>query len=176
MRIAITGSSSTGKTTLAKEVSMMDNNLEYLTVDARTIIQSFNIKNIDNLTPNQFKSFQNEWIIQKKNNETFRDNFITDRSFIDSLAYMRDRDIFDNILEKECISNMLQYDIVFYIPFGNIPFQSDGYRISDISRHKKIDADIRFLLKKHHIKYFVIETLTVQDRIDYMMRIINSYE
>jgi len=58
MKIAFTGSSSTGKTTLAKEISKLIPTLEYLTVDARSIIESFNIVNVDNLSKENYKIFQ----------------------------------------------------------------------------------------------------------------------
>lgn len=176
MRIALTGSSSTGKTTLAKEISKIRKTLKYLTVDARSIIESYNIINIDDLSNINFKLFQKEWITKKRNNELAMKDFIADRSFIDPLAYMEDRNIVDNILEQECISYMDDYDIVFYIPFGNIPFKSDGYRFDDITRHEKIDKNIQTLLDKNKIKYYTIEDLSVEDRLIYMMKIIDNNE
>jgi len=176
MRIALTGSSSTGKTTLAKEISKIRKTLKYLTVDARNIIESYNIINIDDLSNINFMLFQKEWIIQKRNNELTIKDFITDRSFIDPLAYMEDRNIVDNILGQKCISYMGDYDIIFYIPFGNIPFKSDGYRFDDIARHKKIDKNIQILLDKNKIKYYKIKDLSVEDRLIYMIKIIDNYE
>lgn len=176
MRIALTGSSSTGKTTLAQEISKLIDTLEYLTVDARSIIESFNIINVDNLSKKNFKLFQKEWIKRKRENEFYMKSFVTDRSFIDPLAYMKDRNIIDNVLVEQCVSYMDNYDIVFYVPFGNIPFKSDGYRSDDIVQHENIDKNIQSLLEENKINYYTIEEISVEDRLKYMIRIIKNHE
>jgi len=176
MKIALTGSSSVGKTTLSREIAKISDSLEYVTVDARSIIEAFGIKNVDKLSTKYFKLFQKEWVESKIKNELIVKNFITDRSFIDPLAYMKERDIIDNTLKEKCISYMNNYDIVFYIPFGKIPFKSDGYRSNNIERHKNIDKNIQILLEENKINYYTIEEISVEDRLQYMMKIINNYE
>ena len=176
MKIALTGSSSTGKTTLSHGIASISDSLQYITVDARSIIETFSIKNVDKFSNKDFKLFQKEWIRIKRKNELLIQNFITDRSFIDPLAYMKDRNITDDTLADKCISYMNDYDIVFYIPFGNIPFKSDGYRSDNLERHENIDKNIQLLLEENKINYYTIEDISVEDRIDYMVKVIQNYE
>lgn len=173
MKIAFTGSSSTGKTTLAKalEEKLI---LKYINVDSRKIIDDLNHSNIDNLNEQEFIDFQKLWLNEKLVNEKSIDNFITDRTYIDAIAYMQNRNINNIELFNKYIKNMDIYDFIFYLPIGRIPFFDDGYRSKNEESNKNVDKLIIELLEKYSIKYHKIVLPDLESSLEYILDIIGN--
>jgi len=177
MKIALTGSSSTGKTTLAKELLKNDLTKEhinnFITTDARLILQEMGHKSMDFMTQAESKIFQIKYFQKKKKLEDGANNYITDRSFVDIAAYWTIRDTSDNDknseesheLMNECQLLSKNYDFHFYLPFGLFPFESDGYRSEDLIFHKKIDCAIINFLQQWKVNYAVLDCISIQERI-----------
>ena len=174
MKIAFTGASSTGKTSLARALQEKILNLEYITVDARKIIDSLKYSNIDDLNHEEFLYFQKKWLDQKKNQEKKNSFFITDRTYIDSIAYMKNRDINDEILFDSCLKNMREYDLIFYLPLGRIPFDDDGYRSNNEDENKNVDVIIQRLLSDNKILNYRINMSDFDKSLDYVLSIIGD--
>jgi nicotinamide riboside kinase len=174
MKIALTGSSSTGKTTLAKELCLQSIVKNYITVDAREIMGKYNIKNIDNFTDHDYLLFQKEWIESKIEIENIYDSFITDRSYIDAIGYMKSKNIIDQVLINKCIEKMSVYDFVFYLPYGSIDFLDDGHRSNNIDFNKQVDEEILNLLENENIKYYKVDISNLQDRVLYIKQVIDK--
>ncbi|XCN74149.1 MAG: AAA family ATPase [Candidatus Electrothrix aestuarii] len=175
MQIAITGASSTGKTTLSKRVItnkyFQDKAILRLNVDARELLRSFDIKNMDKMSILQKKKFQIEYFKKKKLLEEKKDNFITERSFVDVAAYWSVKNLFIDSIDEHnefilsCLKKSLNYDLHIFIPFGLIPFQPDGYRSNDLEFHKKIDRQIFSYLEDWSINYIEIKKSSVEERV-----------
>ena len=126
---------------------------------------------MDEMSREQLEHFQIMYFKAKVKNETGKDDFITDRSFTDIAAYWSIRDAFDKTAgEKDrllvpCRELAANYDITFYLPFGLVPFQADGYRSESISFHKQIDEQIRFYLKYWHIRHVKLTSTELQERV-----------
>ena len=175
MKIALTGSNSTGKTTLAKQL-LEDSFIsplikKYIPTDARALLDEMGCHNIDIMSQNQLRKFQISYFNKKKKLENGEDNYITDRSFIDIAAYWAQRDAYNTSKETQnhliipCKEEARKYDIHIYLPFGLIKFESDGYRSENIEHHKAIDIQIKSFLEKWNLKYIILETPDIPERI-----------
>lgn len=176
MRIALCGSSSTGKTTLA--IRLMENgefrNLipQFITTDARKLLKQGGFTSMDLMTQDQLRDFQLEYFQRKMNLENEQSAFLTDRSFVDVAAYWTERDMEGaeedeiNVLIAPCRERARTYDIHFFLPFGVIPFSADGYRSSDLNLHKRIDRRIRALLIEWKLPFAVMDFSGIDDRAE----------
>ncbi|HWL65332.1 MAG TPA: ATP-binding protein [Actinomycetota bacterium] len=169
-RIAIVGSFSTGKTTLA-ELMARELNLPLLPEVAREIA-GLGFKLDKDATP------ETEALIflRQYNNELETPEFVGDRSMIDVMAYAGW--VLDNqeyrkemLIWEECIRLAerrlrTNYSHVFYLPI-EFPIVVDELRPDDPDFQSEIDKRIVGLLETHDVAY---ETLTgsVEARLDRM--------
>lgn len=158
MKVAFTGASSTGKTTLAKalfkDIGIKRVLCEHLSVNARTILNDMGHKSMDKMTKAQLQKFQLLYLDRKLLLEKDKESFLVERSFVDVAAYWIERDSIEapnNITElllEKYKNQSKKYDLHVYFPFGVIPFEEDGYRSMDIKSHFRIDARILQLLSQ----------------------------
>jgi nicotinamide riboside kinase len=167
-RIAIVGSFSTGKTTLAEALAQRLD-LPLLPEVAREVVE-LGFKLDKDATP------ETEALIflRQYNNEVSADEFVGDRSLIDVMAYAGW--VLDNqprrkemALWDECIrlaERRLRtgYSHVFYLPI-EFPIVLDGLRPDDPSFQKEIDERILSLLHGHGIEYATV-TGSVDARLE----------
>jgi nicotinamide riboside kinase len=175
MKIALTGSSSTGKTTQAKRLmeipSFADVVGEFVTEDARSLLRSLGHTSMDAMSRTDLRRFQELYLEQKSNNERSRERFLADRSYVDVAAYWLVRDSFDLPLSKQqsferrCRELARGYDLHIHFPFGQIPFASDGYRSEDLDFHRRIGAKILELLRDWDVKFVSIESSDLESRL-----------
>lgn len=167
-RIAIVGSFSTGKTTLAELVAgLLD--LPLLPEAAREVV-SLGFKLDKEATP------ETEALIFLKqyNNEIATEEFVGDRSLIDVMAYagwvlenqpprkeMALWEECERLAERNLRSN---YSHVFYLPI-EFPIVLDGLRPDDPVFQKEIDGRIVALLTRHGVSYQTV-TGTVEERLE----------
>jgi adenylate kinase family enzyme len=167
-RIAIVGSFSTGKTTLAVALAR-DLNLPLLPEVAREIVE-LGFKLDKDATP------ETEALIFLKqlNNEASSPEFVGDRSLIDCMAYagwVLDNQPYkkemalweecERLAERRLRTN---YSHVFYLPI-EFPIVLDGLRPDDPEFQKEIDERIVGLLTTHAVKYETV-TGSVEERLD----------
>jgi len=167
LRIAIVGSFSTGKTTLAEALSRRLD-LPLLPETAREVVE-LGFKLDKDATP------ETEALIFLKqyNNEISESQFVGDRSLIDVMAYAGW--VLDNqpprkemALWEECkklAERRLRgnYSHVFYLPI-EFPIVLDGLRPDDPAFQKEIDERMLGLLKSHDIEYQTM-TGSVEERL-----------
>lgn len=166
-RIAIVGSFSTGKTTLA-EVLAQHLDLPLLPEVARQVIE-LGFKLDKDATP------ETETLIFLKqfNNELSTGEFVGDRSMIDVMAYAGW--VLDNqprcketALWDECVKLAERrlrgnYSHVFYLPI-EFPIVLDGLRPDDPAFQQEIDDRMLMLLKSHDLDYVTL-TGSVGERV-----------
>lgn len=168
IRIAIVGSFSTGKTTLA-EVLARKLNLPLLPETAREVV-SLGFKLDKDATP------ETETLIFLKqyNNEMSTEQFVGDRSLIDVMAYAgwvldnqvpsKERALWEEcekLAERRLRGN---YSHVFYLPI-EFPIVPDGLRPEDPVFQAEIDERLTSILKYHDIGYRELRG-SVEERID----------
>jgi nicotinamide riboside kinase len=167
-RIAIVGSFSTGKTTLA-EVLARRLDLPLLPEVAREIVE-LGFKLDKDATP------ETEALIfmRQYNNELSTDEFVGDRSLIDVMAYAGW--VLDNqewrkemLLWDECVKLAERrlrtgYSHVFYLPI-EFPIVLDGLRPDDPAFQEDIDHRLLKLLHSHDLEYTTLKG-SVEERLE----------
>lgn len=102
MQIALTGASSTGKTTLLNDLLMTPmfktHGIVSVQLDVRKIIDSMGIR-ADGIGADDHQLRQFQWVLleEKNRQENFHDSYITDRSTVDMAAYWIVRDAKDTL-------------------------------------------------------------------------------
>jgi nicotinamide riboside kinase len=183
MKIAFTGTASTGKTTLVNELLKNEEfkrfKLKFVTTDARSILESLGFKQMDLMTKQQRIDFQKFYFEKKKELESNIDNYITDRSFVDVASYWFIRDLNgkqspkDKIIEEARIISK-SYDLHFYFPYGIIPFDNDGYRSKDEIQRKEIGTQIFKFLKEWGISYIELNESDINKRVQRVIDVLNQ--
>jgi deoxyadenosine/deoxycytidine kinase len=155
-RIAIVGSFSTGKTTLAEAVSE-PLKLPLLPEAAREVA-ALGFKLDKDATP------ETETLIFLKHlyNETIHSDFVADRSLIDVMAYAgwvldhqerrKETALFDECRKIAQYQLRSQYTHVFYLPI-EFPIVLDGLRPDDPDFQQDIDRRILALLETNDVAY-----------------------
>jgi len=185
MRIALTGASSTGKTTLLGDLlkTTIFNNAHIIKsqLNVRNILSEMGVR-ADGRNNNQQKRRRFQWeLLEKKISlESNLGSFITDRSTVDMAAYWIVRDTVGGIdtedekYMKECHTYALKYDVHIHLPFGKIPFTNDGKRPTDKAYNEKSCRTIKELLQEWELPHISLEKTDPIERvtevIDYLDR------
>ena len=176
MRIAISGSSSTGKTTLVKALSkqgvLQRFGLEAIWTDERALLRAMGFKDTAAMKEEELRTFQTRFVQQKIENEQGRDNFITEHSYVDCAAYwvVRDRiqtpaSVQEDDLTARCRQFASLYAIHILLPFGAVPFQPDGYRSTDVHLHRRIANQITQFLASWQLPHVVLQEPNLKGRV-----------
>jgi nicotinamide riboside kinase len=173
MRVALTGTSSTGKTTLAQALRIEPalGNLVFVGSISRELLREMGCRSMDVMTRQEMRDFQLAYLDRKLALESDLDSYITERSTVDVAAYWIVRDAFDLPKSQRdgylriCREHAKRYDVHFYLPFGLIGFEFDGYRSENIEFHKQIDEQIRTFLDGWKLRYVVLDVLSLNERV-----------
>ncbi|MGI8425710.1 MAG: AAA family ATPase [Actinomycetota bacterium] len=167
IRIAIVGSFSTGKTTLAEELAARLD-LPLLPETAREVVE-LGFKLDKDATP----ATEALIFLKQYNNEISTPDFVGDRSLVDVMAYAGW--VLDNqpatkeiALWEECkklAERRLRgnYSHVFYLPI-EFPIVLDGLRPDDPQFQKEIDERLLSILEYHDIGFTSV-TGSVEERV-----------
>lgn len=151
MKIAIIGSHSTGKTTLAKEMVKIYKNHFLISEVAR-------IYGIEKINPEKRTlQTQKDMLQTQMNIEKYHENFISDRSVLDFGMYSGNE--FFMLQTRFLMQN--RYDFVFYLPIA-FKLVDDGFRNVDETYQKEIDRLFQVWMPTNVIK---ISSMSIEDRI-----------
>jgi nicotinamide riboside kinase len=171
-RVAIVGSFSTGKTTLAEAVAE-PLELPLLPEVAREVA-ALGFKLDKDATP----EVESLIFMRQLYNEMIHEHFVGDRSLLDTMAYAGW--VLDNqerrkefALWDACVSIAeyqlrSQYTHVFYLPV-EFPIVADGLRPMDPGFQAEIDERILGLLDRHAVRYEPL-TGSIPERTDELVR------
>ena len=168
MKISITGSFGVGKTTLAN-ILQEKINIPLLPEVARILIKQGH-KMDKGVTPDL------EYIMAKMQEELENGKeWIADRCFIDLYAYIKILFPKHVGLNYEILSFLQKskYDFIFYLPI-EFPIENDGERSVDVKFQKKIDREIKKIIKEFFPNNFYKITGTKEKRIEKILKIINK--
>jgi dephospho-CoA kinase len=171
MKVYFIGSHSTGKTTCARYVSETYN-IPMITEVARMILSEKEL-HLDSLRTNLdiVDEYQSKIFSRQIEQESKFDSFVSDRSF-DCLAYAAQH---SRILPKLLKSKELQLYIdelkspdsyIFFVRPSKATLKEDGIREA-ISWDGiiSIDAQVKFLCEMFQLRYFQINTDSMQERV-----------
>lgn len=163
MRIVFTGAHSTGKTTLLKELNLVQKGFTEMPNLRR------HLKDIIKLSINSDVSYGMQYAnaIWHLYNISVNENVISDRSIIDVIAYTQASTSISSKQKREFTKEFLQHinleDVIFYTPI-EFDIVQDGARSTDNKYRELIDRNIKTILLKNKIKYCVLKG-TVQERL-----------
>lgn len=170
MRIYFIGAHSTGKTTLARYVAEQYK-LPLLNEVARTILAEKEYQ-IDTMRSNldTINSYQYDVFYRQIAEEEKHQSFVSDRSF-DNLAYSAQHSrVLAPLMEDKMLKHYLkrlkeQDTILFFVRPSRATLKNDGVRESlNWDGIVSIDAMIKFLLEMYSLRYFQINTDSMQER------------
>lgn len=183
MRIALTGSSSTGKTTLLEDLMgtsfFQDNEYISVQIDTRSILNEMCLRaDSAGCTPEEMRKFQWRILEEKQAKEAKAASFITDRSYLDLAAYWLAR---VNKIDQEtasylnaCIAAAARYTTHIYLPLGRIPFKNDGFRPANPSFLQKVSDEIYTQLQTNYFKYLSLAENDRKTSTDLVLAHLNS--
>lgn len=170
MKIALSGSGSTGKSTLAKTASK-EFNIPLIPEFAREVAQDMNIQNIRTMNTNQSYTFQTNILDRKFAEEEKYETFISDRSTADNAAYYfrwccRDIDDKKNkIYIERCFKHLKTYDKIILLPWNSIPLHDDGFRSTKLYYQYEIHCLILGILNDQRIDYEIMQEISINSRL-----------
>lgn len=173
MKIALAGSGSTGKSTLAEAASKQFD-IPYIPEYAREVAQEMGIGNIRELTPETTYDFQINILDKKITEEDRHETFIADRSSADNAAYYFRwccRDVPDEKNKtyiERCFERLKEYDKIIVLPWNGIPLQDDGFRSKKLYYQYEIHCLILGILADQKIDYEILEEKTLEGRLKYL--------
>lgn len=170
MKIAIIGSQSVGKSTLAGELSKRLN-LPLITELARRW-------NIEKVAQTELIHIQKELLKLQIQEENHNGQFISDRSTIDNLAYWLHN--VSPIVDKEencfyiktALDNVKNYSHIFLLTPEFYPVD-DGFRNTNIIYQLQIAEVVHTILRLYNIPHYRL-TGTVENRVQKAMEILTK--
>lgn len=171
MRIALTGTSSTGKTTLAERLMLEPERDAWggrlISANARGLLLELGYQSVDGMTLAQRSDFQFAYIARKLELEKSQAEYLTDRSYLDIAAYWLDYTggCDDDDLVVRCRKEVARYDLHFYFPVGLLDVEMDGFRSTDIESHERVDCHIRRLAANWGVSLVSLSRLDIDWRI-----------
>lgn len=180
MRIYLTGSQSSGKSTLARYISKKYN-LNQVSEIARTVLAEKELQ-LDQLRTDLdiVDDFQTEILIRQiKQEADCKGSYVSDRSF-DCLTYTAQHSrVFSTLLKmpelKDYIEILKQPDsIIFFVRPSKDTMKQDGVR-ENLSWDGivAIDAMTKMLIEMFELKYFQINTTNMQERVRFVDSILS---
>lgn len=177
MKIYLCGAHGSGKSTLCRYISKQYN-LSMLNEVARMVLAEREL-HFDTLRSDidVVNSYQNEVFKRQIQEEAKHKNFVSDRSLIDCLAYSAQHaKIISTLMQTLDFSNYLNLlhksdVLLFFIRPSKAILKNDGVRETvNWDGVVAIDAQIKLLLELYNVRYFQINTDSMQERVN----IINS--
>ena len=156
-RIAITGPSGVGKTTLAKFISE-EYGIEFVSASARDVWPRFGFQNhAEALSkclrdPNLGLQYQEHILINRHKALSARPVFVTDRSPIDNYAYFLlqqgyNSELHNKYMKDLCLKDYDMVDTIIYITLGEQDeIENNGRRICNMSYQRMVDSVIYMVL------------------------------
>lgn len=180
MKIALCGSHSTGKTSLAKGLLRALNGVCLPDMIREEVVPQ-NLFPINEKTPPEGQV----WLVaeQWKRERTTPGTLILDKNLLDYLVYVNDS--FPSHVKETIlmfVRNNAHYDFIFYLPI-EFPMESDGIRSDDEVFRQEIDRRYKKLLDDLGVKYIILPSFigesaskeeAIQKRIDLALSYIKN--
>lgn len=181
LRIALTGASGTGKTTLASFIAETFN-VPYNPVGSRSVAKAMGFDSPYDVDAAGLRAeFQRRLVIEKCAWENEAPVFVTDRTTLDNLAYTMLHDVksIDSELLDAIIAGLSRYTHIIYCPVDTFCRPGDDKaRLQDMTYHKLYDIVIKALVEKHlpsKTRFYTLHTEGVEDRRVWIERTLRTY-
>lgn len=170
MKIAISGASSVGKSTISKYFSeylqvQYINEFGYIQDDMKTL-------NLHDISIQEQINLQNEIIYRKIKNENENDSFISDRSVVDSFVFWINR-CMPYTSENDTTSlynavkqHLNQYDKIFLLEFDPLYFVWESKRQKNKFRHYKFEWLLKSLYAHFEKEIIILKPDSIENKIN----------
>ncbi len=180
MKIVITGTHSSGKTTLAKKVAAkLGLNLVRGESIHDIMEKEFPGKKLCDLSKEEYLRLDLVNLERRIEEEGSSTDFVSDGSALQSIAYVLAEcgekvkdDTKYKFIEKTALSHSLIYDIIFYLP-AEIPLEKDGKRFEDEKIRKKVDDVLFRLIQNFNFK---IVNGSVEERAEMIAVVVGNHK
>lgn len=179
MRVGLSGSSSTGKTTLLRALSersvLAQFGLELLFENEREVLDELGFRDTGAMASSELREFQRVLLDRKISREKGKTAFICEHSFVSMAAYWTIRDSVEEVEGSPgladpvlalCRDGAALYDIHIVLPFGAVPFEEDGYRSRDMSLHERVAERIDHFHQAWEVNYVVLQSARLEERVE----------
>jgi adenylate kinase family enzyme len=172
-KIGICGSHGTGKTTLAGMIAA-EKKLNLLTGLMRSFWTEFGVSDFEKLPKDVRTTFQKESLMRQITAEDRLENFVTDRTVLDQLAYtkmssnMSDSSIDFLLYEQLCGERLNQYTHIFYLPV-EFEVEPEFLRADISTRH-----DLAVIMKEYLDKWYAGKYITISGPLEKRLEIVKE--
>jgi len=189
MKIILSGASGTGKTTLMQSLSSRLN-VDILNIPTTKYLSKYQIKSQDDLVkkgienPEIVAEFYHEMITERCSLIEYNDNFITDRSPLDSIQYYLLQHVYFNrncenlikLLITKSIDILNENVYIIVLPIAEDFNQNNGIRTLNNGYNKYYQISLLHLYDDLRIKYLYCESLPkdMDERINELEFFINK--
>ena len=184
MKIALSGASSTGKTSVARQFLLTEfaisRGFSICDVGSRALLEYLGLGLADQISSSDYRVFEIMYISRKLYIESSESIFITERSFADCLAYWRihcaptatpDEQA---LIENVCLKSLRSYDRHFLFPTGFLPLEQDGFRHTQIAYHEKFNRILEGIFQDCGIVPVTMPRASIEDRVEFLVRELND--
>lgn len=172
MKIGLSGTEGTGKSTLAKLISDQFN-VPLIPEYVRDVTKILGITIPRNLPPDKMHALQTRVLDKKLKAESKHQSFIADRTTADNLAYYlrwccNSTTTFDDAYVTTCLNNLHIYDKILILPWNTSFAIKDGFRSTDKYYRYQIHCLILGILEDQNIKYEILKETDIEERVTYI--------
>ncbi len=167
MRIAISGASGTGKTTLARAIAERYQ-IPLNPIGARDVAKEMGFDNpYDVDQAGRRVEFQARLFERKLEWEQAHESFVTDRSYFDNLTYCALHMLpqVDEAMLKRFSEAMNRYDMVFVLPRAAFQRLDDGIRQTNPVYHLMYESILFGLFHQRHLPWFLLSSPSTEGRL-----------
>ena len=172
IKIGLTGPSSTGKSTLARDFAL-NTGIPFKSVQTADVLQECGYASHADLVKAGLEAnlkFQKKLVEARLNLLHSDSDFITDRTPLDSLVYynmsaMHDPEALDPAWESQVIRSLAGYTLVQFLPFGSIPMEQAERRINSSLYHAMTSAMFKLYIQHMSSTFLGISGLSVIESV-----------
>ena len=184
MKVALSGSAGTGRSTIAMRLAQSINHTP-LTNMAKGILRQEGFKYGTEVTVEKFLATPERQMLlfdHKRIEESKYDNIVTDRSWIDHAAYsvigLHENYDFDiSSYLSDCRCEVEKFDSIIHIPWGRQPLQPNGSRTINPWFQFMVDAVICRIAEMWGIELTTIpEDLNNKEAVDWIVGFLKTID
>lgn len=177
IKFALTGTHSSGKTTLVNELSKRKEfeGFEFFTERSKFLRDTLKVP-----LNEESKIIPQYIFLGERARELYHlGNSLCDRSVYDVLAYTISSDAIDDedkgAFINACLPLIKHYDCIFYVDPTGVPIENNGLRDTNIVYREQVNGIILDLLSTHRPNNLVIVRGSVEERVNIVLSELSKY-